>query len=387
MSLITTYKRLPVSFTHGKGVYLYDAEGNAYLDGYCGVAVTGLGHTHPAVTAAICEQAAQVIHTSNAYQIPLQEELAQRLVDITGMEQAFFGNSGAEANEAAIKITRLYGHQRGIETPEIIVMEKAFHGRTMATLTAGGSRPSQAGFEPLVPGFVRAPFNDIEAVRTIAKNRDDIVAIMVEPVQGESGVNVPDSDYLTKLRQICDEHEWLLILDEVQTGNGRMGHWYAYQAENILPDVMTTAKGLANGIPIGVCLMRGLAKDLLLPGKHGSTFGGNPLACASALAVLNTIENDDLLKQVLTNSAYLMQKLVENFGQASYVKEIRGRGLMIGIEFDRDCTELKNIGLKHRVLFGTTATSVLRLLPPLIISKKEIDELVKRLGACFNDFF
>lgn len=386
MALITCYNPMPISFTHGKGVWLYDEQGNTYLDALSGIAVCGLGHAHPEVTKTIQDQAAKLLHTSNGFRIKEQEQLAEKLVGLTGMEQVFFANSGAEANEAAIKLTRLFGHKKGIETPSVIVMEQAFHGRTMATLTASGSRKVQAGYEPLVPGFVRAPFNDLEAVRTIAANREDIVAIMIEPIQGEGGIHMANEGYLHALAALCEEHDWLLIFDEVQTGNGRTGKLFTYMHYNIKPDIVTTAKGLANGIPISACLMGKKAMDLFKPGNHGSTFGGNPLACATALTVLEVIVRDKLCEQVSKNSAILMDKLIANLGEHPAVKAIRGKGLMIGVELDRPASEMRKIGISNGILFNVTAETVVRLLPPLIISEEEIEELVKRLTLTINQF-
>ncbi|WP_131782075.1 aspartate aminotransferase family protein [Legionella gresilensis] len=384
MTLITSYSPLPITFTHGEGVWLYDEQGKAYLDGLSGIAVCGLGHAHPDVTRTIQQQAAKLLHTSNLFQIKEQQQLAEKLTSLTGMEQAFFANSGAEANEAAIKLTRLYGHKKGIETPSIIVMDRAFHGRTMATLTASGSRKVQAGFEPLVPGFIRAPFNDIEALKIIAQNRDDIVAIMIEPIQGEGGIYVADDSYLRAVRELCNQHEWLLILDEIQTGNGRTGKLFAYMHNNIYPDILTTAKGLGNGIPIGACLMRDKACNLFKPGNHGSTFGGNPLACATALTVLNVIERDNLCEKAKHNGNLIKEKLMQELG--SNLCAIRGRGLMLGIELDRPAADARKIGLEHGIIFNVTADNVIRLLPPLIISEEEIDELVKRLTKTLHQF-
>jgi len=386
MSFITSYNPLPVSFTHGEGIWLYDEQGNRYLDGLSGIAVCGLGHAHPAVTETIQQQAAKLLHTSNAFHITHQERLAEKLTAMSGMEQVFFGNSGAEANEAAIKLTRLYGHQKGIDSPQVIVMDKAFHGRTMATLTASGSRKVQAGFEPLVPGFLRAPYDDIEAIKNIAKSRNDVVAIMLEPIQGEGGINPPNSNYLNQLRELCDANDWLLIVDEIQTGVGRTGKMYAYMHSDIKPDILTTAKGLGNGMPIGACLMRSKAANIFKPGNHGSTFGGNPLACATALTVLNVMAEQDICQQVEENSAYLVEQLQAHLAEHPAVKDIRGQGFMLGIELDKPCRELLKIGLKHGLLFNITAEKVIRLLPPLIISRDEIDELVKRLATCINEF-
>jgi acetylornithine aminotransferase len=375
--LMNNYARLSVAFERGEGSWLYDQQGNKFLDALSGIAVCGLGHAHPRVTQAISEQAAKLIHTSNLYTIPLQQQLAAKLTDLSGMDNVFFCNSGAEANEAAIKLARLYGHQRGNHNPSIIVMDQSFHGRTMATLTATGNRKAQAGFEPLVPGFIRAPFDDVEAVRTIAKNNTNVVAILVEPIQGESGVRVPASGYLNQLRQICDDHGWLLMLDEVQTGNGRTGCYFAYQHNNILPDVVTTAKGLGNGVPIGACLARGIAADVLQPGNHGSTFGGNPLACAAALAVIETIESDQLCDRAAKLGDWMRQAFSDAFGDASYIKDIRGKGLMIAIELDRPCAELTVLAKVKGILLNVTGNGkVVRLLPPLILTDTEASLIV-----------
>lgn len=386
MALITSYNPMPITFTHGEGVWLYDDQGKAYLDGLSGIAVCGLGHAHPDVTKTIQEQAAKLLHTSNTFHIKQQELLAEKLTSMAGMEQVFFANSGAEANEAAIKLTRLYGHKKGIETPSIIVMERAFHGRTMATLTASGSRKVQAGFEPLVPGFIRAPFNDIEAIRTIAANREDVVAVMLEPIQGEGGIYAAEEGYLRAVAKLCEQHDWMLILDEIQTGNGRTGKLYACMHHDIQPDILTTAKGLGNGVPIGACLMSKKATDLFKPGNHGSTFGGNPLACATALTVLEIIERDKICDLVTRNSALLMDKLIQNLGEHPHVKAIRGKGYMIGVELDRPAMDMRKIGLANGIIFNVTADTVVRLLPPLTITEEEIDELVKRLTQTINQF-
>ena len=305
---------------------------------------------------------------------------------MAGMDQVFFANSGAEANEAAIKLTRLYGHKKEIETPSIIVMERAFHGRTMATLTASGSRKVQAGFEPLVPGFIRAPFNDLSAIHTIAANREDVVAVMLEPIQGDGGIYAAEEGYLRAVALLCEQHDWMLILDEIQTGNGRTGKLFSCMHYNIKPDILTTAKGLGNGVPIGACLMSKRAIDLFKPGNHGSTFGGNPLACATALTVLEVIERDKICEQVTKNSGLLMDKLISNLGEHPHVKAIRGKGFMIGIELDRPATDMRQLGLTNGVLFNITADTVVRLLPPLIINEDEISELVKRLTLTIDQF-
>ncbi len=306
---------------------------------------------------------------------------------MTGMEQVFFANSGAEANEAAIKLSRLYGHKKGIETPSVIVMEGAFHGRTMATLSASGSRKVQAGFEPLLPGFIRAPFNDIEAIRTIAENRDDITAVMIEPIQGEGGIIIADETYLRAVFTLCKQKDWLFILDEVQTGNGRTGKLFAFMDLNIKPDVLTTAKGLGNGMPIGACLMSARACDLFKPGNHGSTFGGNPLACATALTVLEVIERDQLCEQVAKNSILFKERLQKALGDHPHICSIRGKGFMLGIELDRPANDIKKIGIEHGLLLNVTAESVIRLLPPLIITLEEIEKLITRLVKTINQFF
>jgi acetylornithine/N-succinyldiaminopimelate aminotransferase len=377
--LMETYKRLPVAFV--RGGWLEDESGRRYLDALTGLAVSGLGHAHPRVTRAISEQANAVLHTSNLYQIPLQERLATRLCELSGMERVFFGNSGAEANEAAIKIARLYGHGKDIDRPAIIVMETSFHGRTMATLTATGSRKVQAGFEPLLTGFLRAPFNDVEAVQKIAENADDVVAILVEPVQGEGGIAVPASDYLRKLRDICDERGWLLMLDEVQTGNGRTGRFFAYQHTDIMPDVVTTAKGLGNGVPIGACLARGAAATVFGPGNHGSTFGGNPLVCAAACAVLDALESDGLMERARVLGDRMLGELRRRLAGNNHVRDIRGFGLMIGIELAEPCGELVSQGLEAGILINVTRDNVVRLLPPLTMSDDEADLIVEKVVA------
>lgn len=387
MALITSYNPMPVSFTHGEGMWLFDKKGEAYLDSFSGIAVCGLGHAHPEVTKTIQSQAAKLIHTSNVFHIDEQERLAEKLTAISGMTQVFFGNSGAEANEAAIKLSRLYGHKKGIETPSIIVMDGAFHGRTMGTLTASGSRKVQAGFEPLLPGFVRAPFNDFHAIQMIAGHRDDIVAVMLEPIQGESGIHVADESYLRAVSAFCEQQGWLLILDEVQTGNGRTGSYFACQGVKIQPDIITTAKGLGNGMPISACLMQKKACDLFKPGNHGSTFGGNPLACATALTVIDVIERDGLCERVTKWSKILREKLLLNLEALPGVRGIRGKGYMLGVELDRPAGDLKAIGLKHGVLINVTADSVIRLLPPLTMNEAEMDELVKRVGSSVREFF
>jgi acetylornithine aminotransferase len=384
-NLMETYKRLPVAFARGEGVYLEDTDGKKYLDALSGIAVCGLGHAHPNVTKAIANQASTLTHTSNLYEVPLQESLAEKLCARSGMDKVFFGNSGAEANEAAIKIARLHGHNQGIEKPTVIVMEGSFHGRTMATLTATGNRKVQAGFEPLLKGFVRAPFADAEAVALIGKNNPDVTAVLVEPVQGEGGIIIPGDDYLKRLREICDEHNWLLMLDEVQTGNGRTGAFFAYQKAGILPDVVTTAKGLGNGVPIGACLARGFAADILKPGNHGSTFGGNPLVCAVAHAVLDTLEAENLIERAAELGDRIVGGLNHALSGNNAVQDIRGAGLMIAVELAKPCGELVARALEEGLLINVTRDNVVRLLPPLTLSDEETDELVARVARVINN--
>ena len=384
--LMATYRRLPVTFTHGAGAWLWDETGKRYLDALAGIAVCGLGHAHPAVREALCDQAGSLVHTSNLYQIAAQTELGARLTALAGMDRVFFGNSGAEANEAAIKLARLYGHQRGIEKPAILVMENSFHGRTLATLTATGNRKVQAGFEPLVQGFVRVPYDDLAAVETAGANRHDLVAILVEPIQGEGGIRIPSPDYLPRLREICDRHGWLLMLDEIQTGMGRTGKLFAHQHSGIQPDVMTLAKGLANGVPIGACLARGAAAEVFGPGTHGSTFGGNPLACRAASAVLATIEDEGLTARAAERGAQLLAGFRQALAHQPGVADIRGRGLMIGIELDRPCADLVGQALAAGLLINVTADRVIRLLPPLILEPAQADLLVSELARLIRDF-
>ncbi len=376
--IMQTYGRLPVEFVRGEGVRLYDTEGQSYIDAISGIGVCALGHAHPKVTQAITDQASQLMHTSNLYHISTQQQLADKLCAASGMDKVFFGNSGAEANEAAIKMARLFGNKKGIEEPTIIVFDSAFHGRTLATLTASGNRKIQAGFEPLVKGFARAPFGDIEAVKSFAKNKN-IVAILAEPIQGEGGLNVPPQGFLKDLRQLCDDNDWLLMLDEVQTGNGRTGQYFAYQHEGILPDVVTTAKGLGNGVPIGACLASGKAADLLQPGSHGSTYGGNPLVCAAALATVSTLIDDGVIAEIKTKSDYFKQQVQHKLGNHNLVKELRIQGLMIGIELYENCAELVGQALEKGLLINVTADSVIRLLPPLIITQEELDQVIDTL--------
>ncbi|MEW5889414.1 MAG: acetylornithine transaminase [Pseudomonadota bacterium] len=384
--LMNTYSRLPVAFVRGEGAWVFDETGKRYLDALAGIAVNTLGHAHPRLVKAVADQAARIMHISNIYRIPEQERLSDRLAEISGMDEVFFCNSGCEANEAAIKLARLFGHGQGIEAPAIVVMEKAFHGRTMATLSATGNRKVQAGFEPLVSGFVRVPFGDLAAVQTVAENNRNVVAVLMEPIQGEGGINVANLDYLRGLRRLCDERNWLLMVDEVQCGVGRTGKWFAHQHAGIKPDVMALAKGLGSGVPIGACLAAGKAAGLFKPGNHGSTFGGNPLACAAALATLDVIEQDGLMAR----AASLGEAIREGFAQAlagvTGVVAIRGDGLMIGIELSRPCGDLVPRALEAGLLINVTADTVLRLLPPLVFDDEQAKQLVDVLSCLIRDF-
>ncbi|MBL0142690.1 MAG: aspartate aminotransferase family protein [Betaproteobacteria bacterium] len=380
-----TYSPQPVAFARGEGAWLWDTEGRRYLDALAGIAVSGLGHGHPVLTKAIADQAARLIHTSNLFRVVEQERLADKICALAAMDNAFFCNSGAEANECAIKIARLHGHQRGIENPSIVVMEKAWHGRTLATLSATGSRKAQAGFEPLMGGFLRVPYNDLGAIERLSEH-PSVVAILMEVLQGEGGIHAADMDYLRKLREICDRRQWLLMIDEVQSGIGRTGKWFAHQWAGIVPDVMPLAKGLASGVPVGACLARGVAADVFKPGNHGTTFGGGPLVSVAALTTLEIIEKDGLLANAARQGEAIMQGLAREFSGVAGVKEIRGKGLMIGIELDRPCGELVRRGLEAGIVINVTADKVVRLLPPLIFGDAESRELVARLGPLVKAF-
>src|SRR5487761_1893776 len=384
--VMNTYSRLPVAFTHGQGVWLWDAQGKRYLDALGGIAVNTLGHAHPKLVQTLAAQAGKLIHTSNIYQITEQENLADKLAAISGMDKVFFCNSGCEANEAAIKIARLYAKSKGVENPAIVVMEKAFHGRTLATLSATGSRKVHAGFEPLVSGFVRVPYDDLEAVRQVAQNNRNVVAVLVEPIQGEGGINLAHFEYLRGLRQICDEYQWLLMLDEIQCGLGRTGKWFYYQYAGFLPDVVTLAKGLAGGVPIGACLAKGAAAEAFKPGNHGSTFGGNPFACAAALTTLEVIEQEKLLDNAVKVGDFIRVALGAALANAKGVVAIRGMGLMLGIELDRPCAELTQRALDAGLLINVTADKVVRLLPALTMTRDEAQQLVDRLSILILDF-
>jgi acetylornithine/N-succinyldiaminopimelate aminotransferase len=385
-NLMNTYMQLPVTFARGEGVWLWDEAGMRYLDALAGVAVCGLGHCHPKLVKAICKQAGTLIHTSNLYHIGKQEQLASRLAALSGMDNAFFCNSGAEANEAAIKLARLYGHGRDIDLPTIIVMEKSFHGRTMATLTASGNRKVQAGFEPLLTGFARVPYNDLEAVAQVGVHNKNVVAILVEPYQGEGGVNVPQASYLQGLRHLCDQNGWLLMLDEVQCGIGRSGKWFAFQHSGIVPDVITLAKGLGSGMAIGACLAKGAAAKVFKPGNHASTFGGNPLACTAALTTLEVIEEDDLLKNAMELGDFMRSMFKAQLAGLPGIRQIRGQGLMIGIELSKPCGDLVREALKQGLLINVTSDKVVRLLPPLIMQRSEAEQVVNTLSAIIEEF-
>ena len=384
--IMPTYGRLPVTFERGEGAWLFDDHNKRYLDALSGVAVCNLGHAHPAIHKAICEQSIKLLHTSNLYKIFAQEQLADRLVIKSGMDNVFFCNSGAEANEAAIKLARKYGYERGIASPAIIVMDKSFHGRTLATLSATGNAKVQQGFAPLVEGFIRVPYNDITAIELAIKQDKSIVAILVEPIQGEGGVNIPADDYLNKIRSLCDQHDLLMMLDEIQTGVGRTGKFLAFQHNAILPDVCTMAKALGNGVPIGACLARGNAAKLLTAGAHGSTFGGNPLACSAALAVLAVLDKDNLIEQAEQKGLAIFSGFTERLQKNTHVIDIRHKGLMIGIELDKPCTELVKLALQQHLLINVTNETTIRLLPPLIIDMQQINLLVDILSTLVDEF-
>ena len=384
--VMNTYARLPVAFSHGDGSWVTDTEGKLYLDALSGIAVNTLGHNHPELVAAIAAQAGRLLHTSNLYQMPLQEQLANRLCAISGMQEVFFCNSGCEANEAAIKLARFYGNQRGIENPTIVVMEKSFHGRTMATLTATGNRKIQAGFEPLVAGFLRVPYNDLAAIREVAQHNKSIVAVMYEAVQGEGGIHMADLDYQRGVRQLCDENGWLMICDEVQCGIGRTGPWFGFQHAGIVPDVATLAKGLAGGVPVGACLASGKAAGLFGPGNHGTTFGGNQLAMTAALTTLDVVEKEGLRENAVRIGQLIRDELKVALADLPGVVGIRGNGLMIGIELDRPCGPIVVKGLEAGVLINVTADNVVRLLPALNFNEDDARELVVRLAKLIRTF-
>ena len=384
--LMNTYKPLPVAFARGEGAWLWDTTGKRYLDALAGIAVSGLGHAHPKLVKAIAEQAGKIIHSSNLVEVPEQAALAEKLCKLAGMDNAFFCNSGAEANECAIKIARLHGHQRGVENPQIIVMEKAWHGRTLATLAATGSRKAQAGFEPLVTGFIRVPYNDIEAINQIASRNNSVVAVLSEVLQGEGGVIPARAEYLQALRKLCDEKQWLLMIDEVQSGIGRTGKWFAFQHAGIVPDVMPLAKGMGSGVPIGACLARGIAAQVFKPGNHGTTFGGGPLVSVASLTTLNIMEEEGLLDNAAKMGGIIRNGFKQALDGVAGVKDIRGQGLMIGVELDRPCADLVKAALENGLLINVTAENVIRLLPPLIIKPAQAQQIVDILAPLIKDF-
>lgn len=384
--IMPTYARQPVTFARGEGAWLWDTQGRRYLDAVAGIAVCNLGHAHPAVHEALCQQSKTLIHTSNLYGVELQAQLADKLIALSGLDNVFFGNSGAEANEAAIKIARKYGHQLGIETPVVLTMERSFHGRTMATLSATGNAKIKQGFTPLLTGFCHVPYNDVEAIEAAVAADKNIVAILVEPVQGEGGVNIPADDYLNRIRALCDRHNLLMMLDEIQTGAGRTGKFLAHQHNGILPDVCTMAKALGNGVPIGACLARGKAAEVLKAGNHGSTFGGNPLACSAALAVLQTLTAGTLIADAQIKGARICQLFRDALSSHPQVVDIRHKGLMIGIELNQPCGELVSKALANGLLINVTADNTIRLLPPLIIDDAQIITLTDVLSALIQEF-
>jgi acetylornithine aminotransferase len=379
--LMHAYARQPVYFTRGQGARLWDTHGREYLDAIAGVAVTNLGHSHPEIAAAIADQAGRLMHTSNMFGIEWQDSLGSRLCAISEMRRAFFCNSGAEANETALKLARLHASRRSVAHPVVVVMENSFHGRTLATLAATGNPGVQRGFEPLMSGFMRVPYADIDAVRTLASQFSNIVAVLVEPVQGESGVHIAPIEYMQALRDLCTANDWLFMVDEVQAGFGRTGAWFGYQHAGVLPDVITLAKGLGNGYPIGACLARGTAADLFSPGHHGSTFGGNPMACRIGCTVVDVMERDRVPQRARVMGQRLEGALRQGLAGCEGVVAIRALGLMVGIELDRPCTELLTCALKDEaLLISVSRERTIRLLPPLICSEAEIDEIAARLS-------
>jgi acetylornithine/N-succinyldiaminopimelate aminotransferase len=387
--IMNTYGRLPVTFTKGEGARVYDTDGKSYIDALSGIAVCGLGHGHPAVTSAIREQADNLVHTSNLYGIGQQQTLAEKLTAVSGMDNVFFGNSGAEANEAAIKIARKYGHNKGVQVPTILVVENAFHGRTMATLTATANPAAQEGFGPLLQGFHRVAYNDLSAAQQAVKENSNIVAILIEPVQGEGGVTSATDDYMNGLRTLCDNNDLLFMLDEIQTGNGRTGKYFAFQYYNWHPDVLTTAKGLGNGVPIGACLAKGKAAVVLQPGSHGSTYGGNPLACSAANAVIDTIQNENLCERVLELGDRIRSGINAQLKDTGFVSEYRGKGLMIGVVLNtsENAAGIMKSALDAGLLLNVTAGNVVRLLPPFILTDDEADEITQKVCDQIKAFF
>ncbi|HEU0203106.1 MAG TPA: aspartate aminotransferase family protein [Burkholderiaceae bacterium] len=384
--LMNTYARLPVAFTHGRGVWLYDEQGQEYLDALAGIAVNGLGHAHPRMVHALSEQLGRLIHTSNVYRVLEQEQLADRLCELTGLSEVFFANSGSEANEGALKLVRLYGHKHGNPEAQTIVMERAWHGRTLATLAATGSEKARAGFAPLPSGFIRVPYNDIGAIEAATRSDPRIQAVWLEVLQGEGGIHVADREFVGALRQLCTERGWLLMIDEVQSGIGRTGKWFGYQWSDIAPDVVTLAKGLGSGVPIGALLVGGRAAGVFTPGSHGSTFGGGPLACRAGLETLRIIEDEGLLANAGAQGERIRSSLRHALAGVSGVVAIRGQGLMIGIELDRPCGEIVKLALKEGLLVNVTSDTVIRLLPPLVLTTAEASQIVARLAPIVRTF-
>lgn len=380
----TYFSQMPIAFTQGRGIWLWDTEDNKYLDSFSGIAVCNLGHAHPAITKAVTKQARLLLHTSNNFRILNQEKLADKLTKIAGMEQVFFCNSGAEANEAALKLTRAYARKKSIQNPVVVTMKNSFHGRTFATLSASGLERLQAGFEPILAGFTYVTLNDMNELKKLATENTNIVAIMLEPIQGDGGIFAATKEYLHGVRSLCDQNDWLMILDEVQTGIGRTGKWFGYQNFDVIPDIITNSKALANGFPIGICMVRGKACNLFGPGKHGTTFGGSPIICAVALAVLETIEKLDLLQHTQEVGQYLLERLRQKLGDR--IVAIRGCGLMLGVELAKNCLNIPSLGLKHQILLNVVNNNTIRLLPALIINEHQVDDLVKRLVKTIDNF-
>ncbi len=383
---MNTYGRLPVALSHGRGLRVWDTQGKSYIDGLAGIAVNTLGHAHPKLTPALQDQIGKMIHSCNYYHIPLQEELAAKLVELSGMTNAFFCNSGLEANEAALKLARKFGHNKGIENPEIVVYEKSFHGRSLATLAATGNEKIKEGFGPMMGGFIRVPVNDIESLKKATANNPNVVAVFFETIQGEGGVQPMFAQYLQQVRQLCDERDWLLMIDEVQCGMGRTGKWFAHQWAEIVPDVMPLAKGLGSGVPIGAVVAGPKAAAIFQPGNHGTTFGGNPLAMRAGVETIRIMQEDDLLSNAAKVGAHLRASLERELAGVKGVKEIRGQGLMLGIDLDRPCGALMQKALDAGLLLSVTADSVVRLVPPLIITEAEADEIVSILVPLIQNF-
>jgi acetylornithine aminotransferase len=384
--VMNTYGRLPIAMSHGQGLRVWDTQGKVYLDALAGIAVNTLGHNHPKLVPALQDQVAKLIHCCNYYHVPGQEQLAAKLVALSGMTNVFFCSSGLEANEAALKLARKFGHDKGIDRPEIVVYERAFHGRSIATLSATGNTKIQKGFEPLVEGFIRVPVNDIAALKQATEGNPNVVAVFLETIQGEGGINPMRAEYLQAVRQLCNERDWLMMVDEVQCGMGRTGKWFAHQWAGITPDVMPLAKGLGSGVPIGAVVAGPRAAHIFQPGNHGTTFGGNPLAMRAGIETIRIMEEDGLLLNATEVGAYLKPALQTQLGQLAGVKEVRGQGLMIGVELEKPCSVLTERAAQAGLLLSVTADSVIRLVPPLIITKQEADELMSRLVPLVREF-